>query len=193
MQFNQVDFSAVAFSALQTNKGVKTANATLRGGPCEFLLHPTEWFTAPFGASTFDKDPQATRLTMEIDVTNSSILTLLQQMDQWAVQAVASSGLFENMSKEDVARMYYPCLQTSEKYNTIRLRTKLNTAGLHNCKWFKAPENTPVQFNELDLRTSHLRPVIQLKGIWKQSGQWGLSLECKKVLIDPQGTATWDF
>ena len=107
------------------------------------LLHPTEWFTAPFGASTFDKDPQATRLTMELDVTNSSILTLLQQMDQWAVQAVASSGLFENMSKEDVARMYHPCLQTSEKYNTIRLRTKLNTAGLHNCKWFKAPEILP--------------------------------------------------
>ena len=81
---------------------------------------------------------------MELDVTNSSILTLLQQMDQWAIQAVVSSGLFEGMSKEDVARMYHPCLQTSEKYNTIRLRTKLNTAGLHGCKWFKAPENTPV-------------------------------------------------
>ena len=32
MQFAQVDLSAVGFSALQTNKGVKTANATLRGG-----------------------------------------------------------------------------------------------------------------------------------------------------------------
>ena len=114
MQFSQVDFSSVAFGALQTNKGVKTANATFRGGPCEFLLHPSEWFTAPFGASTFDKDPQATRLTMELDVTNSSILPLLQQMDRWAVQAVGDSGLFENMSKEDVARMYHPCLQTSE-------------------------------------------------------------------------------
>ena len=193
MQFSQVDFSAVAFSALQTNKGIKTANATLRGGSCEFLLHATEWFQAPFGASTFDKDPQATRLTMELDVTNSSILTLLQQMDRWAVQAVGDSGLFENVSKEDVARMYHPCLQTSEKYSTIRLRTKLNTAGLHSCKWFRSPENTPIQFTELDLRTSHLRPVIQLKGIWKQSGQWGLSLECKKVLVDPQGAATWDF
>ena len=193
MQFNQVDFSAVAFSALQTNKGVKTANATLRGGPCEFLLHPTEWFTAPFGASTFDKDPQATRLTMELDVTNSSVLSLLQQMDQWAVQAVASSGLFENMSKEDVARMYHPCLQTSEKYNTIRLRAKLTTAGLHSCKWFKAPENASITFTELDLRMSQLRPVIQLKGIWKQSGQWGLTLECKKVLVNPHETATWDF
>ena len=193
MQLPQVDFTAIHFAALQTNKGVKTSNASFRGGPCEFLLHPTEWFSAPFGASTFDKDPQATRLTMELDVTNSSVLSLLQQMDQWAVQAVVSSGLFENKSREDVARMYHPCLQTSGKYSTIRLRTKLNTAGLHNCKWFKAPENQPIQFNELDLRTSHLRPVIQLKGIWKQSGQWGLCLECKKVLVDPQGTATWDF
>ena len=193
MQFSQVDFSAVAFSPLQANKGVKTANATLRGGPCEFLLHPTEWFTAPFGASTFDKDPQATRLTMELDVTNSSILPLLQQMDRWAVQAVGDSGLFENMSKEDVSRTYHPCLHTSEKYTNIRLRTKFNTAGLHSCKFFIAPENKPIHFNELDLRASHIRPVIQLKGIWKQSGQWGLSLECKKVLVDPLGTATWDF
>ncbi len=118
MQFSQADFSAVAFSPLQTNKGVKTANATLRGGLCEFLLHPSEWFQCPFGASTFDKDPQATRLTCELDVTNSSVLPLLQQMDRWAVQAVADSGLFEGVSKEDVARMYHPCLQTSE--NTIR-------------------------------------------------------------------------
>ena len=79
------------------------------------------------------------------------------------------------------------------KYNTIRLRTKLNTAGLHSCKFFKAPENHPIDFKELDLRTCQIRPVIQLKGIWKQSGQWGLSLELKKVLVNPQGSATWDF
>ena len=193
MHFAQVDFPAVAFSALQTNKGVKTANATLRGGPCEFLLHPTEWFSAPFGASTFDKDPQATRLTMELDVTSSEILTLLQQMDQWVVRAVGDSGIFEGMSKEDVARTYHSCLQTSEKYNTIRLRTKLNIAGLHSCKFFKAPENHPIDFKELDLRTCQIRPVIQLKGIWKQSNQWGLTLDCKKVLVNMQGTATWDF
>ena len=75
---------------------------------------------------------------MELDVTQSSILPLLQQMDRWAVQAVADSGLFGGVSKEDVARVYHPCLQTSDKNSTIRLRTKVNTAGLHSCKWFKA-------------------------------------------------------
>ena len=193
MQFAQVDFSAIAFSALQTNKGVKTANASYRGGLREFLLHPTDWFQAPFGASTFDKDPAATRLTMELDVTSSEVLQLLQQLDQWAVRAVGDSGLFEGMSKEDVARTYHSCLQTSEKYPNIRLRTKLNTAGMNSCKFFKAPENHPIEFKELYLRASALRPVIQLKGLWKQSGQWGLSLECRKVLVNPTGTATWDF
>ena len=131
MQFNQVDFSAVAFSALQTNKGVKTANATLRGGPCVFLLHPTEWFTAPFGASTFDKDPQATRLTMKLDVTNSSILTLLQQMDQWAVQAVVSSGLFEGMSKEEkVAEILTGILEIlREEFNMVSKNAREATAA----------------------------------------------------------------
>ena len=121
MQFNQVDFSAVAFSALQTNKGVKTANATYRGGVCEFLLHPTDWFQAPFGASTFDKDPEAKRLTMELDVTSSEVLQSLQLLDQWVVRAVADAGLFEGMSREDVARTYHSCLQTSDKYPNIRL------------------------------------------------------------------------
>ena len=106
---------------------------------------------------------------------------------------MGTAAFFEGMSKEDVARTYHSCLQTSEKYSTIRLRTKLNTTGFQSCMFFKAPQNSPIDFKELDLRTSHIRPVIQLKGIWKQPGQWGLSLECKKVLVDPQGSATWDF
>ena len=193
MHFAQVDLSKVALSSLQTTKGVKTSNATLAGGPCEFLLHPDDWFSCPFGASTFDRDPLATRLTCEVDVTSSSVLQLLQELDQWAIRAVNVNSLFEGMSTEDVTRTYHSCLQTSDKYPNIRLRTKLNLAGMHSCKFFKAPENQPVEFKELDLLASSVRPVIQLKGIWKQSGQWGLSLDCKKVLVNPTGTATWDF
>ncbi len=79
-------------------------------GRARVLVHPTEWFTAPVGASTFGRDPQATRLTRELDVTASNIRALQQQMYKWAVQAVADSGLFEGMSKDAVALMYHPCL-----------------------------------------------------------------------------------
>ncbi len=54
------------------------------------------------------------------------------------------------------------------EYITIRLRTKLSTAGLNSCKWLKALDNTPLESKGLDLCRSNKRPVTQLKGIWKE-------------------------
>ena len=192
MQLIEVDTALLQLSALQSSKGVKTANASYRGGPCDFLLHGSEWFVAPFGASAY-QDPTATRLTMELDVTNSSVLPALQVMDAWVVQYVIKNGVFESLSAEEVARMYHSCLQTSEKYSSIRLRTKLNTAGLHACQFFKSPEKTPLDFKSVDLKASRLRPVIRFKGIWKQIGMWGLSFEVLKALVDTEGTNSWDY
>ena len=72
MQLAQVDFSKLQLSQLQTGKGVKTAAASYNGAPCKFLLSSDEWFAAPFGASAY-QDPQATRLTMELDVRDKAV------------------------------------------------------------------------------------------------------------------------
>ena len=111
MQFAQVDLSQVSLSNLVTGKGCKTAAASYNGGPCKFLLSQAEWFAAPFGASTYDKDPQATRLTMEMDVTGKDVHPLLQALDRWVVEHVIQNNLFEGMSREDVAKQYHSCLQ----------------------------------------------------------------------------------
>ena len=128
MQLSEVDLSALRLSGLLSTRGVKTASASLNGRPCEFLL-ANEWFLAPFGASAY-QDPTATRLNLELDVTTSSVLPALQAVDQWVVRYVQDNKLFEDMSAEDITRTYHPSLQTSEKYPSIRLRTKMNTAGL---------------------------------------------------------------
>ena len=72
MQFDQVEFSKIQLSQLQTGKGCKTTNASYNGAPCKFLLSADEWFAAPFGASAY-QDPQAKRLTMELDVTGKKV------------------------------------------------------------------------------------------------------------------------
>ena len=64
----------------------------------------------------------ATRLTCEIDVTGKDVLPLLQGLDRWVVEHVIQNNLFENMTREDVAKQYHPCLQFSEKYNALRTR-----------------------------------------------------------------------
>ena len=167
MQLAQVDFSTLQLSQLQAGKGCKTAAASYNGAPCKFLLSADEWFSAPFGASAY-QDPQATRLTMELDVTGKAVQPLLQAVDRWVVQYVIEQKLFGDMSAEDIAKQYHPCLQFSDKYNSHRLRTKLNTEGMHSCKWFRHPDKDSASFASLDLRQSVLQPVIHFKGIWKQ-------------------------
>ena len=94
----------------------------------------------------------------------------------------------ESLSAEEVTRTYHSCLQTSEKYSTLRLRTKLNTAGPHACKFFKSPEKTLVEFKELDLKAARVRPALRFKGIWKQVGMWGMTFEVLRALVDTEGT-----
>ena len=156
------------------------------------MLSADEWFAAPVGASAY-QDPQATRLTMELDVTNKTVQPLLQGIDRWVVQHVIEQRLFGDMSAEDIAKQYHPCLQFSEKYNSHRLRTKLNTEGMNSCKWFRHPDKDSASFTSLDLRQSVLQPVIHFKGIWKQSTQWGVSLDTIKALVDANGSDAWEF
>ena len=156
------------------------------------MLSADEWFAAPFGASAY-QDPQATRLTMELDVTGKAVQPLLQGIDRWVVQHVIEHRLFGDMSAEDIAKQYHPCLQFSEKYNSHRVRTKINTEGLNSCKWFRHPDKDSASFASLDLRQSILQPVIHLKGIWKQSNQWGISLDTIKALVDANGSDTWEY
>ena len=192
MQFKDVDFSQVLIGPLQSGKGCKTCNASLRSAPVRFLLSSSEWFAAPFGASAY-QDPKATRLNMELDVSGKEVLPLLQAMDQWVVQYVIKTGIFEDMSAEDIAKQHHSCLQYNDEYNAYRLRTKLNTEGMGACKWFSAGSREPVQFPSLVLRESVVQPVLWFKGLWKQNSQWGMSLDVIKCLVDSQGQDVWDY
>ena len=109
------------------------------------------------------------------------------------MQAVIDQQLSGDLSAEDIAKQYHPCLQFSEKYQSHRLRTKINTAGMNSCKFFRHPDKDAASFASLDLRQSILQPVVHLKGIWKQSSQWGLSLDVIKALVDANGSDVWDY
>ena len=126
-------------------------------------------------------------------MTGQAVLPILQALDRWVVQHVTNTGLFGDMSAEDIAKQYHSCLQFSDKYNSHRLRTPVNISGINSCKWFKYPEREAVQYTSLDLRQSVVQPVIHFKGIWKQASQWGLSLDVIKALVDANGSDSWDF
>ena len=191
MQLNQIDFTAIAFNSFVATKGVKTSTASLRGAPVEFLLSNDEYFQCPFGASAY-MNPDATRLNLELDISNSPVLLVLEQAEQAIIKKAHADGVFES-SLEDAVKNFKSSIVYSEKYSAYRWRTKLNTSGGKACRFFLAPEKNKVPYDELDLRNSSVRPHICFKGLWKQGGQWGLQFEVLNLLVQPCAEAPPPF
>ena len=112
MEASQVSFSDIAFRAFASAKGVKTSPATLRGAPVEFLLSHEEFFPCPFAASAY-MQPDATRLNLEVDITNSPLLPLLQAAEQAIIQKAHSDGIFEG-TLEETAKQFHSSIAFSE-------------------------------------------------------------------------------
>ena len=193
MLANQINFDAISFSAFAAAKGVKTAQCALSGGPVDFLLSNSEFFAAPFGASAFNGAEGQTRLTLEVDITNSPVLGVLQAAETSIIRKAFADGIFEGKSLEDVQKQYHSCICYSEKYQSYRVRTKIQTAGFYACRFFLSPDKTKVSFDDLNLRMSTLRPHIRFKGLWSQGGQWGLQFEVINLLVQPKSEAPDPF
>ena len=139
-EISQVSFSDIAFNAFIATKGVKTSAASLRGAPVEFLFSNNEFFNCPFGASAY-LQPDATRLNLEMDVSSSPVLGILEQAEQAIIKKAHADGVFE-CSLEDAVKNFKSSIVYSEKYSAYRWRTKLNTSGGKACRFFLPPEKT---------------------------------------------------
>ena len=193
MLATQINFDAISFSPFAAAKGVKTAQASLGGAPVEFLLSDSEYYAAPFGASSFGGADGVTRLTLEMDVTRSPVLAVLHAAETSIMRKAFADGIFENTSFEDVEKQYHSCITYSEKYQSYRVRTKIQTAGFYACRFFQAPEKNKVAYDDVNLRASTVRPHIRFKSLWKQGGSWGLQLEVINLLVQPTTEAPDPF
>ena len=118
MEASQVSFSDIAFRAFASAKGVKTSPATLRGAPVEFLLSHEEFFPCPFGASAY-MQPDATRLNLEVDITNSPLLPLLQAAEQAIIQKAYADGILKEPWKTQRSNFTHPSLSVKNMPLTV--------------------------------------------------------------------------
>ena len=165
--------------------------ALLNGTTCDFFLHKEEWFRAPFGASHFN-NPEATRLSLEFDVSQSTALPAMQALDEAIVAAAIRQKLFGSKSEQEVRESYHSLVVSAPKYNQLRFRTKFNTRGMALCYFWKYPERTRLN-PEDDLKTVLLRPHLQLKSFWSENGKWGISVDCLNILVKTADDAVCPF
>ena len=127
MEASQVSFAEISFRAFQQAKGVKTAAASWRGAPVEFLLRHEEFFLAPFGASAYEK-PDATRLNLEVEITNSPLLQIMQEAEQAIMKKAHADGVFEG-SLEDAVKNFKSSICFSESIRSTVSASKSTPLG----------------------------------------------------------------
>jgi len=171
-------------------RGSKSARLTTHDG-LDVIHEPPCALTAPFGPSSFDKDPAATRMSFDIRCPEEA-QDFFQNLDAWAVEYLAehSERLFKKkLSPEQVAVGYVSCLKTKEGYEPL-IRAKINTEGKKAiCYWTPdgkergPPESWRGVRMMLKLHVSHL---------WIMGTQFGLAINAldAQVLEQEEEDAT---
>ena len=160
-------------------RGVKSAAVVNAKG--DAVSYTFDDFTmTPFGPSSFDKDPQATR--QQLDVRLGSAEPFFQNLDNWAIAYISehSERLFrKKLSAEQITERYHPCVRTSEKHPSL-LRTKINLGGNNFCLFWnskeelvEAPESWKIEF----------RPRVDISHLWVMGSSCGLVLTCSHLLL----------
>ena len=169
-----------------SSKGQKTCILTNDHKPIKFHLGST--LRTRFGASSFDKNVESSRKNIDWDITHDEqICALLKQIDDWAVQYIFDHGgkIIKKMMSKDVIKENYKPLLTQHG-DTIRVRTKINTAGHRVCQCWdeeRNPRDLPEDWlnNEYDVQVA----IVQL---WIMGSSFGLTMETTNLLVPPLQT-----
>jgi hypothetical protein len=161
-------------------KGAKTCQ--LLDGAARVVYTSDVYCTVPFPPSTFDKDPAATRLNLELRVP-PTLEAYFDEVDAWAVGYLTthSERIFNKpLSVEQVKESYHPTLKRHGDYPCL-LRAKFDTAGRRACKFWSV-EQQKREAPE-DWRSSEVRPQLHVSHLWIMGRECGLVCNIEALLV----------
>ena len=166
-----------------SSKGQKTCQLTNDHKPIAFNLGSK--LKTRFGASSFDKNVETSRKNLDFDITNDKqICAMLKQIDEWAIQYIFdhSAKILKKVMSKDVIKENYRPLLTSYG-DTIRVKTKINTAGHRLCSCWDEDKN-PCDLPEDWLNTQY-DVQVSIPQLWIMGSSFGLTMETTNLLIHP--------
>ena len=172
-------------------RGVKTCPvATLDEAP---LYYTFDTLThAPFGPSSFDKDPNASRMQLDMRLSGADE-EYFELLDRWAMASVLehSEKLFKKkLTPEQVEERYHPILRKSEKHPTL-LKTKINLHGNRPCMFWNSKEEiigAPDDWKGLEFRAR-----VHVSHLWLMGSDCGLVLNCADLLLLDKASVAFPF
>jgi hypothetical protein len=177
-------FSSLILAEQVTSaRGAKTCQLTKAGKKVQ--LQPTLLpVTVPFAPSTFDKDENATRLTLELRC-NAPILAHFDAFDLWAKGYLLehSVRLFKKqLTEAQVQEGYHPCVKRHPEglYEPL-LRCKLDLKGRREISYW-TPEGNRREAPE-DWRRVTVLPQLEVTNLWSMSREMGWVIQCTALKV----------
>ena len=166
-----------------SSKGQKTCQLTNDHKSIAFNLGSR--LRTRFGASSFDKNVETSRKNLDFDITNDKqICAMLKQIDEWAIQYIfdnAAKILKKVMSKDVIKENYRPLLTSYG--DTIRVKTKINTAGHRICSCWDEDRNH-CELPE-DWLNAEYDVQVAIPQLWIMGSSFGLTMESTSIMLHP--------
>ena len=166
-----------------SSKGQKTCQLTNDHKP--IALHLGSGLHTRFGASSFDKNVETNRKSLDFDITNDKqILAMLIDIDDWAIEYMHtnSTRIFKKAMSKDVIRENYKALVSSYGDN-VRVKTKINTNGHRVVKCWD--EDRQVCDLPEDWLSNEYDVQCAIPHLWIMGGSFGLTLETINLRVRP--------
>jgi len=170
-----------------TKSGCKMARIHHDIGDCVYI--PDTNFRVPFAPSTFDKNPNATRLNLQLSMDSAAVAYQLQEFDKWAIRYLTehSHRIFKKtMTNEQVLAGYTSCVKTSTRDGFAPLlKVKMDTDGSNavSC-WDVMGRDIPIPKSE-DWKGSHIKAKLHFSHMWIMGGQFGVVIRLTDAKIMP--------
>ena len=172
------DLSKLTLGELNTGtRGIKTAGFN---GPVYWIPSDTA-LQVPFAPSAFNQ-PDATRVSMCVQST-AEIEQQCQELDTWLCKEVAAKSeqyFKKKLSLEEIKNNYVPCLRQTEQYKPL-FRFKINLSGSNAVRCWNADKT--MRALPGNWKCTSVIPKIWINGVYLQTKEWGLLLECTDLLI----------
>ena len=161
---------------VETTPGQAPAPATFR------ITNDT--MRAPFGPSSFDKDPAATKKT--IDIQGDTIVDIVSSIEKWALEQVTSAPhrFFPGtpITSDEIRFTFCSAVKRSDRYATT-VRTKCITSSdmTSLTVWDGDRKRIPIpeSWMRIDIKSGSFR----LSHLWFMNKRWGVVINTTDLLI----------
>lgn len=172
-----------------TARGSKIAKIRYDGGG-DLVFKPPCNVRVPFEPSTFDKDPNAQRLNLVLEIADPDVEATLRYFDSWIVDYVTEHCeriLKKSLTRDQVAAGYSSCLRNSRDGYPPTLKTKIDLSGPRRVTCWDADGNQ-TQLPD-SWRSVLVRPALHITHVFMMAGQWGAVMQLTDARVVPRTDA----